>query len=64
MGCAFYSEAQIWDWVRDPEFVMFAMNWSDKEDLVCHQVHEECKIQEPHLISQCGRFKVIDGTTN
>lgn len=57
MGSALYSEAQIWPWVRNPEFVMFALNWSDKPDLVCHLTHPDCEREEPHLMTACGRFK-------
>jgi len=56
MSAAFYSEAQIWPWVRGSEFVMFAINWTDREDFVCHQPHRECRKEAPHLMSTCGRF--------
>jgi hypothetical protein len=56
MGSAFYSEAQIWPWARDPELVMFGINWSDKPDLVCHRRHAECDHEAPHLMTECGRF--------
>jgi hypothetical protein len=56
MGSAFYSEAQIWPWVRGRGFVMFALNWSDREDLVCHARHPDCPREDPHRFSDCGRF--------
>ena len=56
MGSAFYSEAQIWPWVRDPAFVTFAINWSDRPDLVCHEAHADCPFEAPHLLATCGRF--------
>ena len=56
MGSAFYAEQQIWPWARSHELVMFAINWSDKPDLVCHRQHRECLREDPHLMSECGRF--------
>jgi hypothetical protein len=56
MSQAFYSEAQIWPWVCGDEFVMFAMNWTDKPDWVCHRTHAECLREEPHPMAECGRF--------
>jgi hypothetical protein len=56
MGSAFYAEQQIHEWARDPELVMFSVNWSDKEDHVCHRRHVECDREDPHLLSECGRF--------
>lgn len=58
MGCAFYSEAQVWLWARDPELVMFAINWSDKPDLVMHRQHAECPLECPHLMTECQRFEI------
>lgn len=57
VGTAFYAESQIWPWVSDSEFVMFALNWSDKPDWVCHRSHPECELEIPHLMSECGRFE-------
>lgn len=57
MGSAFYSEAQIWPWARDPELVMFTVNWSDHPDYVLHVPHVECPSECPHLFTECDRFK-------
>lgn len=57
MSVAFYSEAQIWPWVRSSRFVMLALNWSDKEDLVQHRPHRQCQVEVPHRITACGRFR-------
>src|SRR4051812_7048849 len=60
MGTAFYAEAQIWPWMRDEplrsELVMFAMNWDDRPDFVCHVRHVECDREDPHTMIDCGRF--------
>lgn len=57
MSVAFVTEAQIWPQMRDdPDLVMFALNWSDNPDHVCHKFHHECPTDTPHLFTQCGRF--------
>lgn len=56
MGTAFYAEAQIYEWARNPELVIFALNWSDRPDLVCHELLPDCPIEHPHLMIQCNRF--------
>lgn len=56
MGSAFYAEWQIWPWARDPELVMFGVNWSDEPDRVLHRPHRDCSQESPHLMTECGRF--------
>ncbi len=56
MGSAFYAEHHIYPWARNPELVMFSINWSDRPDLVCHCRHSECDREDPHLMTECGRF--------
>ena len=63
MSCAFYSEAQIWPWMRTlwlyGATVMIPINWTDREDYVSHVRRPDCSVEgwAPHLISECGAFK-------
>ncbi len=60
MSNAFYAEHQIWPQIsawRDKELVMFAVNWTDRPDMVIHQRHPECDREDPHEMNGCGRFR-------
>lgn len=50
MGSAFYSEAQIYPWVRTRRgLVMFVRDC----DWVCHTRRRACQKTYPHLITEC-----------
>lgn len=53
MGSAFAQEWTIPADVRRDACVLFALGWPDT---VCHHAHEECPIEHPHSIDECGRF--------
>ncbi len=56
MGSAFYCEPRYG--IAPEEFVTFLTFPSDDQtDLICHLPHAECAIQEPHRMSECGRFE-------
>jgi hypothetical protein len=58
MGSAFDCEP-IPDELRG-ELVCFSFGWPD---LVCHLPHDECPIEAPHRIEECGRFDRSEEST-
>jgi hypothetical protein len=51
MGSAFPC-----DGLGSYDTVLFLMWERDDDSLICHFAHEECPIEYPHRLSQCGRF--------
>lgn len=51
MGSAFLS-----DGLGSHETVLFCTWQGDDNSWVCHEKHEECEIECPHQMSECGRF--------
>jgi hypothetical protein len=55
MGSAFYAESLYGQ--RSSAVVTFLTFPSDKtQDLLVHQKTEECQIEYPHEMIECGRF--------
>lgn len=58
MGSAFTG-----DDLHSPETVLMRTWDIDDDGLVVHDVHPECVIQEPHRMSECGRFDDLEQTS-
>lgn len=60
MGSAFCAEPPEWFQGIEDEPVLFLTFPSDAHaETVCHRAHDECQIEQPHQMAECGRFAEV-----
>jgi hypothetical protein len=58
MGSAFYA-----DGLGSRETVLFSLSDISDDPWVAHLRHDECPIEHPHRMSECGRFEHVPNGT-